>query len=122
MALLLPIAEVGGSKGHVVFVLLGSSFPNGYQPIDMLKWKGMKQQSVHGGENGSVGADAERQGHYRHQRDAGTLGQHAQAEFQVLNQGGHAEPRIRPSGQAIGSSKAENRNSKLETRKSAATS
>src|SRR5208337_3132037 len=109
MALLLPIAEVGGSKGHVVFVLLGSSFPNGYQPIDMLKWKGMKQQSVHGGENGSVGADAE------------TLGQHAQAEFQVLNQGGHAEPRIRPSGQAIGSSKAENRNSKLETRKSAAT-
>src|SRR6185295_6765162 len=86
LTLLAPVAEIGGRRTQLVVILLGRSFPNRDDAVELGEWKRAQQHGIDRTESRGIGADPKSERNHRHRGEAGTIQQHAQPVTNILKQ------------------------------------
>jgi len=89
MALRAEIAEIGKAEGAAHFALLRNGFPESDEAGGVRVGKGAKEHCVHNAEDGGIGADADGQGEYGDEGEAGVFEHSADGLSNVLSEGIH---------------------------------
>ena len=91
------LSEVGcRHAGRHLHGLAFAELPEDHQLVLILEGKGLTEESVHEGEHGGVGRDAQRQRECRDPGDHRCLEQHAYAEPEILHECRHLFPHLPP--------------------------